>query len=229
MAHLDASGITRFVTDLKDRFATLVSGAVPIAQGGTGATTAAGAVVNIVDGQAIEPTSVAATGEVTGKNGTVTHKLSDKANGAAIAPIEGTTAKTNHVLGDYFMLGGNLRKATTTIATGEAIGDSNSVQTDVNGLFVNVWNNAMIFRGPATGDYNDYKAVGMYDVAGGMTANKPEASSSLSGMLIVYPNAFTSGVATLVLQLYFATSSKAFFRIYGNVSGWTPWRQLATA
>ena len=82
MAHLDATGITRLTIDLKGKFATLVSGAVPIAQGGTGATTAAGAVTNVVDGQALAPASVAATGEVSATSGTgasaVTHNLSEK-------------------------------------------------------------------------------------------------------------------------------------------------------
>ena len=57
-------------------------GTLPIAQGGTNATTAADAVENIVDGQDLKPTSVAATGEVSGKSGTgasaVTHKLTEK-------------------------------------------------------------------------------------------------------------------------------------------------------
>ena len=56
-----------------------VTGKLPIANGGTNATTAAGAVENIIDGQALKPASVAATGEVTGKKGTTTHTLSDKA------------------------------------------------------------------------------------------------------------------------------------------------------
>ena len=56
-----------------------VTGKLPIANGGTNATTAAGAVENIVDGQALKPASVSATGEVTGKKGTTTHTLSDKA------------------------------------------------------------------------------------------------------------------------------------------------------
>ena len=92
MAHLDASGITRLVTDLKSRFATLVSGAVPVAQGGTGATTAAGAVENIVDGQALAPASVAATGEVSATSGTTTHNLSEKQDQHSTATCSLTVA-----------------------------------------------------------------------------------------------------------------------------------------
>lgn len=43
-------------------------GTVPIANGGTGATTAAGAKAAIVDGQALAPASVAATGAVSGSS-----------------------------------------------------------------------------------------------------------------------------------------------------------------
>lgn len=44
------------------------SGVLPIAHGGTGATTAAGAKAAIVDGQALAPASVAATGAVSGSS-----------------------------------------------------------------------------------------------------------------------------------------------------------------
>lgn len=53
MAHLDASGVTRLVADLKTRFAALahthaaasdITGQLPIANGGTGSSTAPGAV-----------------------------------------------------------------------------------------------------------------------------------------------------------------------------------------
>lgn len=40
---------------------------------------------------------------------------------AAIAPVESTTAKSNHAVGDYLMLGGTLCKATSAIASGETI------------------------------------------------------------------------------------------------------------
>lgn len=117
-----------------------VTGALPIANGGTGATTAAGAAENIVDGQAIEPASVAATGEVSAKSGTTTHKLTEKAQDtradnleASIAYVESTTAKTNHAVGDYFMLGDVLMKATAAIATGEQITTSNATPATVQG------------------------------------------------------------------------------------------------
>ena len=117
-----------------------VTGTLPIAQGGTGATTAAGAAENIVDGQAIEPASVAATGEVSAKAGTTTHKLTEKAEDtradnleASIAYVESTTAKTNHAVGDYFMLGDVLMCATSAIATGEQITTSNATPATVQG------------------------------------------------------------------------------------------------
>ncbi len=92
MAHLDATGITRLVIDLKGKFATLTSGAVPIAQGGTGATTAAGAATNVVDGQALAPASVTATGEVSATSGTTTHNLTDKQDQHATATCSLTVA-----------------------------------------------------------------------------------------------------------------------------------------
>lgn len=115
-----------------------VTGTLAIANGGTGATTAAGAAENIVDGQAIEPASVAATGEVSAKSGTTTHKLTEKAQDsradaleASIAYVESTTARTNHASGDYFMLGDVLMKATAAIATGEQITTSNATPATV--------------------------------------------------------------------------------------------------
>lgn len=56
MAHLNAAGITRLVTKLKDRFAALahthaaatdITGQLPVANGGTGASTASGARANL--------------------------------------------------------------------------------------------------------------------------------------------------------------------------------------
>lgn len=56
MAHLNAAGITRLVTKLKDRFAALahthaaatdITGQLPVANGGTGASTASGARTNL--------------------------------------------------------------------------------------------------------------------------------------------------------------------------------------
>ena len=126
-----------------------VTGTLPIANGGTGATTAAGAVENVVDNQALKPASVAATGEVSGKSGSTTHKLTEKAESggstnslqdaedeiddleASIAYVESVTAKTNHAVGDYFMLGNVLMKATSAIATGETINASKATPATV--------------------------------------------------------------------------------------------------
>lgn len=250
MAFLDNTGVTRLVTDLKSRFASLVGGVVAVSQGGTGKATHTTNAVLTGDGTSAVKNVSTADGALyaTAANGAAQFGTLPVAQGgtgattaaearaslavpaaSAIAPEESATATANHVLGDYFMLGGNLRKATTTIATGEIIDDSNSVQTNVDALFGGVWNNALIYRGDATGDYNDYKATGFYSVAGGMTTNRPNDSGDFSGMLIVYPNALVGNLTTLALQLYFSTTAKAFFRLYGSVSGWTPWRQLATA
>lgn len=126
-------------------------GTLPVTQGGTGAVTSAGAAENIVDGQAIEPASVAATGEVSGKKGTTTHTLSDKAESggstntlqdaedeigsleSSIAYVESVTAKTNHAVGDYFILGNALMRATAAIATGETINASKATPATVQG------------------------------------------------------------------------------------------------
>jgi len=52
---------------------------------------------------------------------------------AAIAPVESTTAKSNHAVGDYLMLGGTLCKVTSAIASGETIAiGTNVVATTVD-------------------------------------------------------------------------------------------------
>ena len=131
-------GSTNADTPYKESPRPGVTGTLPIANGGTGATTAAGAAENIVDGQAIEPASVAATGEVSAKSGSTTHKLTEKAEDAdldklesSIAYVESVTAKKNHAVGDYFMLGDVLMKATAAIATGETINASKATPATV--------------------------------------------------------------------------------------------------
>lgn len=208
-----------------------VTGTLPIANGGTGATTAAGAVTNIVDGQAIAPASVAATGEVTGKNGTTTHKLSDKAEDAkvdrlqaSLAPIESTTATTSHPMGDTFMLDGSYRRATRAIAAGETINDTNSEVTTMNSKMSGIWDNCMALRGLTTDlssstDYNDYTKVGYYFVNNNLSTNSPDGVASY-GMLVVF------STTIMVVQLFFSSSSgKVFHRRRGG-SGWSTWAQL---
>ena len=51
----------------------------------------------------------------------------------SIAYVESTTAKTNHATGDHFMIGEQLKRATSAIATGETIGTSNSADDTVQG------------------------------------------------------------------------------------------------
>lgn len=206
-------------------------GTLPIAQGGTGATTAAGAVTNIVNGQAIAPSSVAATGEVTGKNGTTTHKLSDKANSAALAYVENATARTNHAVGDTFMFNGNFVQAAVAIAAGETITAAKVTQTTVSDKVLSIWNNAILYRGGVVADFNNYKQAGVYYYAGSSTdgvANKPNPSGGFTGILIVYTNRLVGTAPTIVLQMYFSSTLTAFFRVYGSISGWTAWKQIAT-
>ena len=50
---------------------------------------------------------------------------------SSIAPVESTTATTNHAVGDYFMLGNVLMCATTAIATGEQITTSNATPATI--------------------------------------------------------------------------------------------------
>ena len=114
-------------------------GTLPIAQGGTNATNAAGAAANIVGGQSIAPSSVAATNGVTAatvtassqvsvSDGTTVHQLTDKANYStlldverSIASTESATATTSHAVGEYVMLRDGLFRVTAPISAGSAI------------------------------------------------------------------------------------------------------------
>jgi len=111
MAYLDNDGVTRLTTDLKDRLAPIdhdhaasdiTSGELAIARGGTGAGTAAAARANL-----------------------------EVVKDSAIAYVESTTATANHAVGDYFMLGNVLMRATAAIAAGETINASKATPATV--------------------------------------------------------------------------------------------------
>lgn len=103
--------ITWLVTDLKSKFAAkthahaasdITSGTLSVARGGTGGSTALDARKNL---------SVPVD--------------------SSIAYVESTTATKNHAVGDYFMLGSVLMKATAAIATGETINASKATAVTV--------------------------------------------------------------------------------------------------
>lgn len=113
MPFVDESKVTEWTNRLKSYFALLThkhdasditSGALGVARGGTGGSTALDARKNL---------SVPVD--------------------SSIAYVESTTATTNHAVGDYFMLGSVLMKATAAIATGETINASKATPATVQG------------------------------------------------------------------------------------------------
>ena len=202
-----------------------VTGTLAIEHGGTGAVTAAGAAENIVDGQDIEPASVAATGEVSGKSGTTTHKLTEKAEDsdrakleASLAYVESTTARTNHAVGDYFMLGNVLMRATSAIATGETINASKAtpvtVQSQIDTLRDSVVQSELDDCNALSTTW--YIAITGHDTLN--TPNKQGLTSNNEGLLIS-----TSVTANYASQLWL---EKAYPRLYvrGKDNGtWTEW------
>lgn len=111
MPFVDESKVTEWTNRLKSYFALLThkhdasditSGALGVARGGTGGSTALDARKNL---------SVPVD--------------------SSIAYVESTTATTNHASGDYFILGGVLMRATAAIATGEQITTSNATPATV--------------------------------------------------------------------------------------------------
>lgn len=117
---LTGTGLTYLWGWIKSKFASLVSGAVQIVQGGTGATTASGARNSLG-----VPTA------------------------SSIASAESVTATRNHAIGDYFMLGDVLMKATAAIATGETINASNATPATVQSQIDTLQN--------SVGETNDLK------------------------------------------------------------------------
>jgi len=97
-------------------------GTLPVAQGGTGATSASGARTNLDAAQANGATGTLKSAE---------DGIGDLTE--SIATVEQSTATANHASGSHFMLGNELRKATSAIATGEAITNSNSTTDTVQG------------------------------------------------------------------------------------------------
>ena len=111
MPFVDESKVTEWTNRLKSYFALLThkhdasditSGTLTVSQGGTGGTTALDARKNL---------SVPVD--------------------SSIAYVESTTATKNHAVGDYFMLGSVLMKATSAIATGEQITTSKATPVTV--------------------------------------------------------------------------------------------------
>ena len=107
------------------KFAPLTSGAVAISKGGTGATTAAAARANL-----------------------------EVVKDSAIAYVESTTAKTNHAVGDYFMLGNVLMKATAAIAAGETINASKATPATVQGQIDTLRDSVVYSRYDASASIN---------------------------------------------------------------------------
>lgn len=173
MAQLSlADIITRAVTDLKEKFASLVNGVVSVAQGGTGKGSHTSNSVLVGDGTNVVKNVSSASGALyataangapqfgtlpvaQGGTGATTAALartnldaaqSDGASGtlksaedeidaleASLAYVESTTATANHAIGDYFMFGNVLMEATAAIATGETINASNATPATVQG------------------------------------------------------------------------------------------------
>lgn len=152
MAFLDNTGVARLVTDLKSKFATLVSGAVAVVQGGTGKTThttnavltgnGTNAVNNVAtadgalyataaNGAAQFGTLPVAQGGTAGTTEAEARENLEVPVNAAIATVESTTATANHAIGDHFMLDDKLKTATAAIATGETINATNSADDTV--------------------------------------------------------------------------------------------------
>ena len=97
-------------------------GTVPVANGGTGATTAAAARANLDAARS------------DGASGTLALAEEGIENlESSLAYVESVTAKTNHAVGDYFILGDVLMRATAAIATGETINASKATPATVQG------------------------------------------------------------------------------------------------
>ena len=120
---LTGAGLTYFFGKLKTKFAALVNGAVAVTQGGTGATAAADARVNL-------GTSAA----------------------SSIASVEpSSTAAASHAKDSHFMLNDTLRKATSAIAAGESITSSNSTTDTIQGQIDTLRDSVSNFANPMVG------------------------------------------------------------------------------
>lgn len=97
-------------------------GTLPVAQGGTGATTAANARTNLDAAQS------------NGASGTL--KSAEDGIGdlaASIATVEQPTATASHAKDSHFIVGNELKKATEAIASGESITSSNTTDDTLQG------------------------------------------------------------------------------------------------
>lgn len=152
--------LTRMASDLKQHFARLnhthpasdiTSGTLGTSRGGTGITSNPSMLTNLGSTSSanvfqssprpgVTGTLAVANGGTGGSTAALARtnlgvpSATDLANiESSIAYVESTTAKTNHAVGDYFMLGDVLMCATAAIATGEQITTSNATPATVQG------------------------------------------------------------------------------------------------
>jgi hypothetical protein len=85
---------------------------------------------------------------------------------SSLAYVESTTARTNHAIGDYFMLGNVLMKATAAIAAGETINASKAtpatVQGQINTLRDSVSRRVTLGSGASVGNLNAHVEARQY-------------------------------------------------------------------
>ena len=162
---LTGTGLTSLWGKLKAKFAALVNGAVAIAQGGTGATTASGARTNL---------DVPSTADVNNLE-------------ASVAPVESVTATSNHAVGDYFMLGNVLMRATAAIAAGETITISNAtpatVQAQIDALQSAINNYGMLRTATYTISSIATNSAGYADLISALGAAYPQ--SDFTGYVMI--------------------------------------------
>ena len=209
---LTGTGLTYLWDRLKAKFAALVNGAVAVAQGGTGATTAADARTNLDAAQS------------DGASGT----LKDAEDGidnleASIAPVESVTATSNHAVGDYFMLGNVLMKATAAIATGETINASKATPATVQGQIDTLRDSVgrTIVVPAKTVNLNDITYT-CFMYCGGSSTNLP-----LSGYGGGLYSIGADSVEGNTLQIFFCLSSDMYRRQYvASNNTWSQWRAM---
>lgn len=162
---LTATGLTYLWGKIKAAFAALThshaasditSGTLTVARGGTGASDASGARTSL---------GVPSTTDVNNLE-------------ASLASVEQSTATASHATGSHFILDGILRKATSAIATGESITNSNST-TDTVQAQIDTLRDSLDLRlatgGMLTGNnnLNDLTVTGIYYNGGYTPTNSP--------------------------------------------------------
>jgi len=241
---LTGTGLTYLWGKLKLKFATLANGVVTVAQGGTGkathtsnavltgngtsavnnvatadgalyATAANGAAqfgtLPVAQGGTGGTTAAAARSELSVPS---TTDLGDVAG--SIAYVESVTAKTNHAVGDYFMLGNVLMKATAAIATGETINASKATPATVQSQ-IDTLRDSVYREGPV--DLNSISTTGFAYVYNA-SANLPVQNNG--GMLITVTG---GGGGTRIQAMVPLGRYQLFVRFFGS-SVWSDWREL---